>query len=364
MFPVAARCGEQSARASHQNSYKHCGWLGLRIIDSRVCDRLIAVTKYTLALMLAGMTLLAGDDGFNGRWNITIPKESRSRAWWLEVQGAGGEMKGRFVGAPGGGMYDIPEISIQGGELKFVFVKKYSVPGDTGGYQNTPERRGVYKARVAGGKLQGTFEVEGHPETRLEWIGEHAPVIKEKDDGTWKEGQPVELFNGKDVAGWLPMVPGKALGWSVQNGILTNSDDANNLVSEKEFWNFKLHAEYRLVPGSNSGIGLRGRYEIQIDDDHGRPSTVQGHGALYSRIAPKVNASKPPGEWQTLDITLVGRDVTVVLNGQTLIDKGLIEGLTAMAHDPHEDKPGPISVQGDHRKVEIRKLMVTPLKKG
>ena len=174
----------------------------------------------------------------------------------------------------------------------------------------------------------------------------------------------MDLFNGKDLAGWLPMIQGKELGWSVPNGILTNSDNANNLVSERTFWNFKLHAEYRLVPGSNSGIGLRGRYEIQIADDHGRDPSVQGHGALYSRIAPRVNASKPPGEWQTLDITLVGRDVTVVLNGQTLIDKGVIEGLTAMGHDPHEDKPGPISVQGDHRKVEIRKLVVTPLKKG
>ena len=85
-----------------------------------------------------------------------------------------------------------------------------------------------------------------------------------------RRGPPSDLFNGKDLAGWLPMIHGKELGWSVPNGILTNSDNANNLVSERKFWNFKLHAEYRLVPGSNSGIGLRGRYEIQIDDDHGR----------------------------------------------------------------------------------------------
>ncbi|MCL6646305.1 MAG: DUF1080 domain-containing protein [Dehalococcoidia bacterium] len=80
--------------------------------------------------------------------------------------------------------------------------------------------------------------------------------------------------------------------------------------------------------------------------------------------APAVNASKPAGEWQTLDVTLIGRDVTVVLNGIKVIDKGVIEGLTAMGHDPHEDQPGPISIQGDHRKVEIRKLVVTPLVKG
>ncbi|MCW5981939.1 MAG: DUF1080 domain-containing protein [Bryobacteraceae bacterium] len=306
------------------------------------------------------------DADFNGRWNIAIPSEARSRAWWLEVQGAGGagQLKGRFVGAPGGGMYEPNQISIRGGELTFVFLRKYGIPAEKRDYAELPDRRGVYKARLVDGKLQGTFEVEGHPATRLDWTGERAPEITDRDDGTWKEQAPVELFNGNDLRGWTPMIPGKELGWSVQDGILTNSDDANNLVSERKFWNFKLRAEYRLVPGSNSGIGLRGRYEIQIADDHGRPPTVQSHGSLYSRIAPRMNASKPPGEWQTMEITLIGRDVTVVLNGHTVIEKGVVEGLTAMGHDPHEDQPGPISVQGDHRKVEIRKLTVTPLKKG
>ncbi len=302
---------------------------------------------------------------FNGRWNIEVPGEARSRAWWLEIEGAGtSELKGRFVGAPGGGLYETPELSIRNGELRFVFTRRYSLPGEQLPYNQVPERRGIYRARLEGGKLRGSFEVEGHPETRLEWIGERAPVITDRDDGTWKEATPVELFNGKDLTGWKAMIPGKELGWSVTNGILSNVDDANNLVSEQTFWNFKLRAEYRLVPGSNSGIGLRGRYEVQVLDDFGRPPTVQSHGAIYSRIAPAVNASKPAGEWQTLEVTLIGRDVTVVLNGTKVIDKAVIEGLTAMGHDPHEDRPGPISIQGDHRKVEIRKLVVTPLVKS
>lgn len=307
----------------------------------------------------------SSDAEFNGRWNITVPQESRSRAWWLEIEGAEtGKPKGRFVGAPGGGLYEIPEISIANGELTFAFTRRYALPGEQAAYGQIPERRATYRARLEGGKLVGSFEVDGHPETRLAWFGERAPVITDKDDGTWKEGAPVELFNGKDLTGWLAMVPGKELGWSVQNGILSNADNANNLVSERKFWNFKLHAEYRLVPGSNSGIGLRGRYEIQILDDFGRPPSVQSHGAVYSRIAPAVNASKPAGEWQTLEVTLIGRDVTVVLNGTKVIDKAVIEGLTAMGHDPHEDQPGPVSIQGDHRRVEIRKLVVTPLEKG
>lgn len=306
----------------------------------------------------------SSDAEFNGRWNITVPQESRSRAWWLEIEGAGTrQLRGRFVGAPGGGLYDIPEISIAGGELIFAFTRRYSLPGEKAAYGQVPERRATYRARLEGGRLVGSFEVDGHPETRLEWVGERAPEIADKDDGSWREGAPVELFNGRDLAGWQPMIPGRELGWSVQDGILTNADNANNLVSDRKFWNFKLHAEYRLVPGSNSGIGLRGRYEIQILDDFGRPPSVQSHGAVYSRIAPAVNASKPAGEWQTLDVTLIGRDVTVVLNGTKVIDKGVIEGLTAMGHDPHEDQPGPISIQGDHRRVEIRRLVVTPLEK-
>jgi len=299
---------------------------------------------------------------FNGRWNIEVPGESRSRAWWLEVEGAGtSQLKGRFVGAPGGGLYETPEIAIEDGELRFAFTRRYSLPDEQLPYAQVPERRGIYRARLEGGKLRGTFEVEGHPETRLAWIGERAPVIADRDDGSWREGTPVELFNGKDLAGWKAMIPGKELGWSVAGGILSNVDNANNLVSEQTFWNFKLEAEYRLVPGSNSGIGLRGRYEVQVLDDFGRPPSVQSHGAIYSRIAPSVNASKPAGEWQTLEVTLIGRDVSVALNGTKVIDKAVLEGLTAMAHDPHEDRPGPISIQGDHRRVEIRKLVVTPL---
>ena len=138
---------------------------------------------------------------------------------------------------------------------------------------------------------------------------------------------------------------------------------ANNLVSAEKFWNFELHCEFKIGAHSNGGLGLRGRYEIQIIDDYGKPAGSHGTGALYSRITPTKNASKAPGEWQTYDIRLVGMTVTVKVNGETVIDKGIVEGLTAMAHDWDESAPGPISVQGDHGPVEIRKLTITPLTK-
>jgi hypothetical protein len=197
----------------------------------------------------------------------------------------------------------------------------------------------------------------------LKWIGVRAPAIREKDDGSWRERAPVELFNGRDLSGWRGLIPNKELGWTVKDGAMTNVAAANNLISDQAFWNFKLHIEYRVGEHSNSGIGLRGRYEVQILEDYGKPPDSHSNGALYSRITPAVNASKPAGEWQTYDIRLVGREVTVVLNDKKIIDKQEIEGLTAIAGNADEGKPGPLILQGDHGPVEFRKVTVTPLLK-
>lgn len=304
------------------------------------------------------MPLLAGDSDFNGRWNLTVNgSDPRARAWWLEVTGAGSKnLKGRFVGAPGGQMDEIPEIRINKGELEFVFERNYRLgPKES----QATKRRGVYRARLQGDKLSGTFSLEGN--VVGQFTGVRALVIRDKDDGSWKKGSPVKLFNAKDLNGWK-IAGGEAVrGWSVKNGLLTNSEGAPDIVSDEKFWNFELHAEFRVGPKSNSGIALRDRYEVQIWEDYGRP--VDGHsmGALYSRIVPSENASKPAGEWQTMDIRLVGRIVTVKLNGKTIIDHKEIEGLTAMAHDSNEAMPGPLSVQGDHGLVEFRDLTLTPL---
>jgi hypothetical protein len=154
----------------------------------------------------------------------------------------------------------------------------------------------------------------------------------------------------------------KKMDWTVQDGVLKNAAGTTDIITQQKFWDFKLHAEYRVGPKSNSGIGLRGRYEVQIFDDYGEPASLHGNGALYSRILPVENASKPANEWQTFDITLVGNLVTVVLNGKNIIDHKEIEGLTAVAIDPHESEPGPFIIQGDHGAVEFRKFTVTPLK--
>lgn len=308
-----------------------------------------------LLLATIAAALPAADADFNGRWIITPEQESRARVWWLEVTGAGTPgVMGKFVGAPGGDMDTIPEISVSNGELRFAFMKNYKG-------REASKVKGVYTARLAGEKLQGQLDVEGHPDAARRFSGVRAPVIADKDDANWKPGKTVALFNGKDLSNWRAMIPGKPLGWEVQSGVMTNVAGANNLVSEEKFWNFELQCEFRIGAKSNGGIGLRGRYEVQIIDDFGKPPGTHGTGALYSRIVPSKNASRKPGEWQTYDIRLVGRTVTVTVNGEKVIDRGEIDGLTAMGHDPNEAEPGPISLQGDHGSVEIRKLTVTPL---
>jgi hypothetical protein len=317
-------------------------------------------TLSVLLLALAAAPAFGADARFDGRWSITAFTEPRNRAWWLEITGAGtNQPGGRFVTAYAGAMNQIHEISVSDGELFFAFNRKdRPKPGDT-----EPPRvtRLVYRARIAGDKLEGTFEVVGQDRPPVRWVGVRAAVITEKDDGSWKEGKPVRLFNGRDLQGWKSTDGRPMNGWSVKRGVMVTNGKSPNIVTEASFWNFKLHVEFRVAPKSNSGVGLRGRYEVQIMDDYGRQPGIQSNGALYYRIAPAVNASKPANQWQTYEIRLVGREVTVVLNGQTIVDKAEIEGLTAIAVDPHEDEPGPVFLQGDHGQVEFRNIVLTPL---
>ena len=307
--------------------------------------------RFVLFLSLAAAACGADAD-FNGRWDIRVPNESRQRAWWLEVNGAGTpRIRGRFVGFPGGNMNDIEKIWIDNGVLKFTF--------DLEAEKKNAAVHLAYEARLAGGKLEGIRKGGG---AELKWEGVRAPAIDEADDGSWHEGKPVRLFDGKDLKGWHGVVPGQPLGWTVEHGVLKSAGGANNLETEAKFWNFKLHLEYNVGPHSNSGVGLRGRYEAQILEDYGRPPDVHSNGALYSRIVPAENVSKPAGEWQTYDIRLVGRHITIVLNGKQVV-KGVIEGLTAIATDPDEGKPGPLELQGDHGPVEFRNVVLVPLVK-
>jgi hypothetical protein len=142
--------------------------------------------------------------------------------------------------------------------------------------------------------------------------------------------------------------------------MLVNATPGNDLVTERQFGDFKLRAEFRYSPRSNSGIYLRGRYEVQIEDNYGEEPDSHKIGGVYGFLTPSLNAAKKAGEWQTLDVILVGRVVTVALNGERVIDRQTIPGITGGALDSYEDAAGPILLQGDHGPIEFRRLMLTP----
>jgi hypothetical protein len=210
---------------------------------------------------------------------------------------------------------------------------------------------------LTGGKLRGTgtdrrgnqFSWEGVPAPeRLEGIGM---------EPTW--GDPVRLFNGQDLTGWETLGSRESR-WKVIDGILTNEDNGANLRTTQEFRDFKLHVEFMIPKGSNSGIYLRGRYETQVADEYGKEPYIRMVGGIYGQIAPLVNATKPAGEWNVLAVTLLGYRVTIELNGQTTTDGQIISGITGGALDSDEGAPGPIMLQGDHGPVHYRNIVLIP----
>ena len=304
-------------------------------------------------LSIAASLSAAGDEAFNGRWVIEPLGENSGRVLWLEVSGAGqDDLSGFMVGAgPGGQLDPIQDARIEGGQLRFHLER--AVRRSAGRLLRTP-----VTAALHGGKLHG---VAVRQRGALLWLGRRAPVLADRDDGSWTPGKRLDLLDGTGINGWSTLRPGREDGWYVERGILKNRKGADVLVSDRKFWNFRLEVEFLVHPGMNGGIGLRGRYEIQILDDYGQPASDHGNGALYGRIAPSSNASRPAGEWQTLDVWLVGRELSVRLNGVATIQREVIDGFTAMATDWREDQPGPISLQGDHGAVEFRRIAVTPL---
>ena len=298
-----------------------------------------------------------GVEAFNGRWIIRPLGENNGRVLWLEVNGVGtGSITGAMVGAgPGGQLEPIRDARIAQGQLQFRLERTFT----RGGASRTVTT--LVSAALERGSLFGAAD-RGQRGT-LVWAGERAPVLSERDDGTWIKGDTVELFDGTGVGGWHTLRPGREDGWFAEDGVLKNRKGADVLVSDRAFWNFELEVEYLMHPKMNGGIGLRGRYEIQLLDDFSTPASDHGNGALYGRIEPSRNASRKAGEWQTLVVRLVGRELTVTLNGVKTIDREVVEGFTAMATDWREDRPGPITLQGDHGAVEFRRIAVTPLSK-
>lgn len=280
-----------------------------------------------------------------GRWDLVIQKDGQELPSWLEIEHSGrATLVGRFVYAFGSAR-PIAVVNVVDGKFNFSIPPQWE-PGT---------RNMDFEGQLMGEKITGTMVYTDGKS--YSWTGVRAPLLKRTGLPTW--GDPIKLFNGTDMKGW------KALGenqWKVENGVLRSPKSGANLVSEQTFNDFKLHVEFRYEKGSNSGIYLRGRYEVQIEDDKGKEPWKGYLGAIYGFLTPSEMAAKDPGEWQTYDITLVGRMVTVVLNGVTVISNQQIPGITGGAIDSKEGEPGPILFQGDHGPIDFRNIVITPAK--
>jgi len=171
--------------------------------------------------------------------------------------------------------------------------------------------------------------------------------LKRSAPQAWTD--PESLFNGRNLDGWEPIGNVAHNHWTVKDGLLVNEAHGANLRTTREFNDFKVHFEVNCPENGNSGFYLRGRYEVQIEYEALNENPPERRiGSVYGRIAPSVDIPRTPGQWQTFDVTLVGRTVTVVRNGVTTIDGKEIEGITGGALDANEGEAGPFYIQGDH----------------
>jgi Domain of Unknown Function (DUF1080) len=281
-----------------------------------------------------------------GRWDLTVVSSQESYPSWLEVRRSGYQtLVGSFVGRFGSAR-PLSRVQFQDGRIHF------SVPPQW----ERPAHDLIFDGKLEGDELTG--EMKDEKGQSLTWTAKRAPALKRERKPHW--GEPIELFNGKDLTGWKPRSAEVKNGWIVRDGLLVDAQPDNDLVTEQKFTDFQLHAEFRYPKGSNSGIYLRGRYEVQIEDNYGDEPDSHKIGGIYGFLTPCLNVAKKPGEWQTMDITLVGRVVTVIFNGEKIIDRQTIPGITGGALDSDEGAPGPIMLQGDHGPIEFRKVTLGP----
>ena len=293
--------------------------------------------RQVFGLFVAGAILLPllaknGADPFLGRWDITVTARSGSYPDWIEVTEKGGQLAAR-VQPRGGSVHPAAAVKVEGSHL-MVTVSAATSRG--------PEV--TWDLTASGDHLNGT---QKRGENTAEIAGVRAPALKRKAPKSWSA--PESLFDGKDLAGWEPVDHPENNHWVAEDGVLLNQSHGANLRTTRKFDDFKLHIELNCPENGNSGVYLRGRYEMQVEyEPAGTEDAFHSMGAIYGMVAPKIEMPRKAGQWESFDVTLVGRNVTIVRDGVKTVDNQEIAGITGGALDANEGEPGPFYLQGDH----------------
>jgi Domain of Unknown Function (DUF1080) len=276
-----------------------------------------------IACFLISRAALHAASPFVGRWDVVVNAENQNYPGWMELIEAPGGPHVRVQPRTGSVVVG-HDIILNGNRLAFSFGRNlaWDLTFSRGAFSGT-QRNGDRTAQ-----LRGVL----------------APDLKRDPPKSWTS--PETLFNDKDLTGWEPDNPATNH-WVADNGILLNQEHGANLRTARQFQDFKLHIELNCPDGGNSGIYLRGRYEVQVAYEK-EPDAYHSMGAIYGFLKPSVEMPRKPGQWESLDATLVGRRLTLLRDGVTIIDNEEIPGITGGALDSDEAAPGPFYIQGDH----------------
>lgn len=322
----------------------------------------ITLPLITLILTIVGQTA-AGQNPFVGQWALTIPSGGPG---WLGVDETEDQLAASILWG-GGSVKPVTSVTVNGDQLVITRTQVQRTGKDKGKKvtETITAKQNDNQLKLVTVKTRP----DGKQFARAEFTGKRTTMPAKPDLSKVKFGDPIDLLNGKDLTGWKALNPKAAMGWSVNENVLSNRthheegkrQSHTNIRTEREYEDFNLTLETRTLKNSNSGIYLRGIYEVQVFESYGRPLNPHNMGAVYSRITPSVAAEKPIGEWQTMDITLVDKHVTVILNGQTIIDNQPVLGCTGGALWSDPDRPGPIYLQGNHSDVDFRNMILRPV---
>ncbi|MBI2425857.1 MAG: DUF1080 domain-containing protein [Candidatus Hydrogenedentes bacterium] len=351
-----------------------------------------ACALFTLLFLALAPGVAIAETPFLGRWAVT---PAAGGAGWLEVRNAAGYLEGTLLWM-GGSPEVQTRVYLDGETLHGLRIVEEDVRDAAGAVVRKQSRPVSFSATLNGDELHGLHmepSADGTVVHKQEFTAKRIPDLPAAPDLTqYRFGDPIPLFNGHDLegwvvsggaywgnlpgaapegaptAGWIPVEENVANGWSAQDGVLVNNpaDPAlhyGNIQTRRDFEDFNLSLEVNVGKDGNSGVYLRGIYEVQVRDSYGMPLDKHNMGGIYGRIAPTEAAEKPAGEWQTLDIILVERHVTVMLNGKTIIANQPLMGCTGGALWSDESKPGPIYLQGDHTGVQYRNIVLRPITK-